>query len=91
MSDTYNQPKDGGPAFPQMPTQELWERGLPIEIGMSLRDWFAGNLPLTDFDNKLIDLFRKDNALVEDVLRYTAALRYRNADEMLKARSQPPS
>ena len=29
-------------AFPLMPTQELWERGMAIERGMELRDWFAG-------------------------------------------------
>ena len=29
-------------AFPLMPTQELWERGMPIQVGMTLREYYAG-------------------------------------------------
>jgi len=31
-----------GYAFPMMPTQELWERGMTIECGMTLREYYAG-------------------------------------------------
>lgn len=40
--------KDGGPAFP---LQSLAEPNSEIAWGMSLRDWFAGQETLADFDS----------------------------------------
>jgi len=62
-----------------------------MTFGMSLRDWFAGTLPLSDFDNLLIELFRKDGIkTVDEVIEYAAALRFRNADAMLAESDKNP-
>lgn len=42
MSDIKPTPSEPHYAFPIMPTQELWERGMTIECGMTLREYYAG-------------------------------------------------
>ena len=74
------QPKnDGGPAFPSGPQVLMangeWS-GEPLEYGMSLRDWFAGQA--------LAGILAGDahGSVVDDEVR--TAFRY--ADAMLQAR-----
>ena len=89
MAIPIAQPNDGGPAFPR--SSQGPSGDLDMTFGMSLRDWFAGTLPLSDFDNLLIELFRKDGIkTVDEVIEYAAALRFRNADAMLAESDKNP-
>lgn len=49
------QPKDGGPAFPHPGFNDGYNQPMLPVVGMSLRDWFAGQamaaLIGTDFDD----------------------------------------
>jgi len=69
MSDTIN---DGGPAFP-LPS----EPGFPAEMGMTLRDWFAGQALagfLVNFHDHLIDI------------KSCVVMSYDAADELIKTK-----
>jgi hypothetical protein len=71
---------DGGQAFP-MPASETSQGGHFEQPGMSLRDWFAGQImaaALTNAENlRLVD---------DDTLIDASKVAYRVADAMLKAR-----
>ena len=74
---------DGGPAFP-VPECENGDSGpyLPGNQGMSLRDYFAATIPLTQMD---IDLLLTDplNAFIAE-----AQIRYIKADAMLAMKAR---
>jgi len=71
--------KNGGPAFPQVPTYNMPEGIISINVspGMALRDWFAGQALAGSTANP-------DPSLSNDEL--AAAWCYRMADAMLAAR-----
>lgn len=74
--------RDGGPAFPRPYSQdEFGDYARPVhdQDGMSLRDWFAGQV-LT----RLADIYN-GQAVDPDGAAKTA---YQYADAMLKARDQ---
>ena len=85
------QQNDGGPAFPR--DQQEW--GVP---GMSLRDWFAGNvppLPESTSDNYAVALVGESAPPAFDRLAHAlylakvdAVYRYMQADAMIAARGQ---
>lgn len=68
--------KDGGPAFPHQTSQA----GYPLNNGMTLRDWFAGQALV----GLLSSLGPDDPIRAEDY----AALAYSLANAMLEARSK---
>ena len=78
MSDSM---KNGGPAFPcevpQRASNGTWMQP-KLSIGMSLRDWFAGQALVG-----LLSLDRPDASIVN--VAYTS---YRFADAMLEARNE---
>lgn len=84
---------DGGAAFP-MPAYLDGPDGRGTQLivmessGLTLRDWFAGTIKLTAFDELLIELFRKDSHSVEETITYIAKLRGRHADAMLAEREK---
>ena len=65
---------DGGPAFPRSGSDYV-----PAQEGMSLRDWFAGQV----LAGLVSDGERYEDRFFEDV----AAQCYEMADEMIQARS----
>lgn len=83
MSEGKN---DGGPAFPGTegtpPNQVGW-------YGMSLRDWFAGNCPITmsEFASAIGGVASGEASVIMDAY---CALRYQYADAMLRAREANP-
>ncbi len=82
MSEPIN---DGGPAFPLfLPPSETGEHILPIQYGMSLRDWLAGQA-LVGF----MAIERDAKASGWDS-SYWAHWAYKTADAMLKAREAKP-
>ncbi len=88
---------DGGPAFPIL---ERGGQGLELScVGMSLRDYFATHADIGDFDQlslswgeKLLGRACPDRetpiACFQWWADYRAALRYMEADAMLRAREQ---
>lgn len=81
-----NTPNDGGPEFvsgenPTTPTRVFGNQ--PI----TLRQWYAGTLQLSKFDEKLIELYMTDQnpvrPTVEQAIQYIAKLRLRNADALI--------
>ncbi|PRH11000.1 hypothetical protein [Burkholderia multivorans] len=68
-----NQIHDGGPAFPEVPGECNVYQGKP---GMTLRDYFAGQALIATFLNGFAGPNEDDRA----------ALCYRMADAMLRAR-----
>ena len=76
---------DGGPAFPVTPIRSGQIE--PTELGMSLRDWFAGQvLP------SVISVYVEANGRclgTEHIAPNCAVHAYRIADAMLKARGEP--
>ena len=87
--------KDGGPAFP-LNASDAW--GGPTE-GMSLRDWFAGQVDASDYIFPSIDVAAKSlnidppfddshHELMRFSFRAQAAIRYAVADAMLEARKK---
>lgn len=68
-------PNDGGPAFPNVPSDPgytLWDQG------MSLRDWFAG---------QALNGLLSDHTMTGNYEQF-ADCAYLYADAMLKARNQ---
>lgn len=86
MSPT--EPKDGGPAFP-IPA----EPGFPTDVGMSLRDWFAGQAlaGMYSCGERMLLAMAADGKSKEekDSEATFARVAYVMADAMLKARQQP--
>lgn len=68
-------------AFPLMPTQELWERGVGVEFGMTLRDYFAA---------KALQIIVENNTsgIPENFHQHYSEAAYAFADAMMKARSK---
>lgn len=62
---------DGGPAFPT----PRYERGDAYSLGMSLRDWFAGQILIG------LSIKREGKSDADDAINA-----YRLADEMLRVR-----
>ena len=97
---------DGGPAFPQ--TEVLMNSGFPdMKVrettgGMTLRDWFAGNESIAEYDDPEASIGRIGDLLAgprpvggwgEDPLvmlkweaKWRAELKYLRADAMIAAR-----
>ena len=76
MSD---QPKDGGPAFPNPALADPEYRPQPGDGGMNLRDWFAGQSLAWAGHG---EWFSSDP-------KHVAERAYKMADAMLAARVQP--
>ena len=76
MSD----PEGGGPAFPQ-----VREFGSLKFTGMTLRDWFAGQIVKGFCGNPALQVARKDGLSDEESLARSA---YLLADVMLKERAK---
>ena len=76
--------KDGGPAFPKPPVMHRNEDGkleyFGTQIGMSLRDWFAG-MALQG----LLASVTEDEEVIDDVIARSS---YELADAMLAARER---
>lgn len=68
-------------AFPLMPTQELWDRGLTIECGMTLRDYFAARALQMIVINDM-------SGRPENFRDHYAKGAYEWADAMLRARTE---
>ena len=88
--------KDGGPAFPRVPTQ--WGDGIAVwgEPGMTLRDYFAAKiaaamLTMTSTDNDLPQLEWVRNLDGETLAERVAGIAYRMADAMLAERAKVDS
>lgn len=87
-------PTDGGPAFPSTVPEYIDPHGRvqgnreAIHIlGMTLRDYFAAEVKLTDFDMNLIELYLGDGPkTVQETIEFISGLRFRHADAMLEAR-----
>ena len=83
--NTKKQIDDGGPAFPMAGNTSNWdsEKGQYVpQYGMSLRDWFAGQIILGVFADPWVRGVDKDSAL------HFAGKAYMVADAMLAARNQ---
>jgi len=70
-----NEINDGGPAFPEVPGKCNGYQGIP---GMTLRDYFAGQALIATFLNGFAGPNEDDRA----------ALCYRMADAMIRARGE---
>jgi hypothetical protein len=82
---------DGGPAFPVVLDKDTArdEQLNPIvSDGMTLRDYFAANVIVTQAERTLFIQSggHKSPTLFEDTLRCDAVIRYMKADAMLAAR-----
>lgn len=75
-------PKDGGPAFPEVPTDLNAYEGRP---GMSLRDWFAGQALAAIIEHCRTDT---DARYSPDIEAFFAKRAYGVADAMLEARGK---
>ena len=84
---------DGGPAYP---LQSIGPDFAPGYAGMSLRDWFAGQAHVSDYEFKDVDTAAQvlgidppfddsDAELVRFAARMKAALRFMEADAMIAA------
>lgn len=71
------------PAISNAPSEWPYVLGSPG----SLRQWYAGTIALTQFDEELIKLFRNDGCpkTIEETIQYIAALRGRHADALIAA------
>jgi len=86
---------DGGPAFPHLRPLARWTEDGPEMVkenmGMSLRDWFAGQLISSWFagvpPNALGDL-GQEGQMSREPFRIIARASYRLADAMLEAREK---
>ena len=79
MSETI---KDGGPAFPLDNWDTIkWPAGTPSDfgVGMTLRDWFAGQAIMAAFTSRHVGEYEGDT---QDI----ANCAFQLADAMLKAR-----
>ncbi len=81
---------DGGPAFP-IPCQD---GGIPIQDGMSLRDWFAGQAMNGLVHDILIeqhweDVLMKEGLETSEFPAFLAQLSYATAYAMLAERAKP--
>lgn len=84
------QPKDGGPAFPARPREQMMGGTISAaNEGMSLRDWFAGRALAGDAANNEEGCFSHKTSDAQ--LLNQAQLYYRIADAMLAARTKAPS
>lgn len=96
--------EDGGPAFPgDMPTVQLNGNKLPFTPGMSLRDWFAGQIEMArdgishTWAEALMGEKAPDWGMGDDLAclhwwaEAEARARYLHADAMLKVRALPAS
>lgn len=87
MGDIADMMNDGGPAFP-LPMVETKESGIidageysgGENSGMSLRDWFAGQM--------LVGLIGRHSSLNGDAHKSLTAMAYQIADAMLVAREK---
>ena len=83
---------DGGPAFPVSGEfrviREQSERDAAFMCGMSLRDWFAGQVDLQDYDEACICAVVRGSSDIEDYPREEARIRYKKADAMLAERGR---
>ena len=85
---------DGGPAFP---IYGLNADGCKdnLSLGLSLRDWFAGTIPVSqqDIDAMCMSRFLKlsENCSASEAQEVEAQMRYRMADAMLAERSKLPA
>lgn len=78
--DTQKQIDDGGPAFPNVPSDpgySSWQEGI------SLRDWFAGQALVA-----LITRDADDSAYGSDMVKARPVLAYEYADAMIAARKK---
>jgi hypothetical protein len=84
---------DGGPAFPAL--KKLWNSDRDIKAsnftaevigGMSLRDWFAGQIVPNLFNGHEFSIGRE--GFQPEVYEHIATQAYRFADAMLKAREK---
>ena len=82
------QPNDGGPAFPN---PALANEGFCPSVdlgGMSLRDWFAGQILSACFLH-IQSILREANATSEEsTFKVAASAAYEAADAMIAARGQ---
>ena len=78
---------DGGPAFPH---HETTSRGEPYHdhLGMSLRDWFAGQVLAGDMACQNEQTGYLNAKATDDELRNLAKLYYRIADAMIAERNK---
>ena len=87
MTD-HSKPHDGGPAFP------ISDMGVHGCYGMTLRDWFAGQAPITIANACSClgyeDVFTAMNVASQrsNVMKTLASLRFSYADAMLAARDR---
>lgn len=83
---TPERAEDGGPAFPCAQSQQTYlnQDGAPYQAGMTLRDWFAGQIMASAMTNA-----EGVAEATDDLLLGAARQAYRVADAMLKARSAP--
>ncbi len=89
--------EDGGPAFP-IPDPFLLKPGnetnmMRLASGMSLRDWFAGQvcaaqLTTTSADHSLANLDYREQVDGPTVAERIATISYRMADALLTARKE---
>jgi len=92
---------DGGAAFPISLSDEMrlqmlegGDRGkgaLKITFGMSLRDWFAGTIPVINEVNPSAFFGEKDDLNLKQIAKIEAGWRYMLADAMLKEREKDNS
>jgi len=84
---TDSTPKDdGGPAFPTGQVQAASVNGVN-QVGMSLRDWFAG-MVVSGFCYNADDLRRASNASGKTIPEIIAWSAYDVADAMLERRKK---
>lgn len=81
--------KDGGPAFPRL-IERMDNLGNSIDMGMSLRDYFAAHAPITLDD---IELWRDGDPRCQIIptierIQILANLRGEYADAMLAERNK---
>ena len=93
MTDKIN---DGGPAFPYTPPCDAEGRmaaGYPYpEMGMTLRDWFAGQATEEDVRHHQYEAEKDrwvDGVLIPGDYITREEAKYRYADAMLAARGKP--
>lgn len=79
---------DGGAAFPFLPEAAVARQGFPIERGMSLRDWFAGQA-LSGALAASVHGSNDQDWTAEEIRTRMSALCYELADAMLEAREEP--
>ena len=85
MTNEPNTTDDGGPAFPNVPSDPQYQSW---DEGMTLRDWFAGQMLAGEFvQNEYAGHYSND--CPQQTLVDRAKLLYRMADAMITARKQP--